>query len=50
MGYKNKKTQEQFEKQVYEKYNGKHPVTGEPLRWQKYRDYLESTASQEVSA
>lgn len=30
--------------------NGKHPITGEPLRWQKYRDYLESTASQEVSA
>lgn len=30
--------------------NGKHPVTGEPLRWMKYRDYLESTASSEVSA
>lgn len=25
--------------------NGKHPKTGESLRWMKYRDYLESTAS-----
>lgn len=30
--------------------NGSHPETGEPLRWMKYRDYLESTASSEVSA
>lgn len=30
--------------------NGKHPETGEPLRWMKYRDYLKSTASSEVSA
>lgn len=25
--------------------NGKHPITGEALRWLKYRDYLESTTS-----
>ena len=30
--------------------NGKHHVTGEPLRWQKYRDYLESTAPSGVGA
>lgn len=30
--------------------NGYHPETKEPLRWMKYRDYLKSTASKEVSA
>lgn len=30
--------------------NGYHPETGEPLRWMKYRDYLESTAPLGVSA
>ena len=30
--------------------SGKHPLTGQPLHWMYYDDYLKSTASTEVSA